>query len=73
VAPTILDQRKFSSRGSAETLLEKLYFSENLKKIAEIYSGTLFLHNTFISETYFLSMKRFRKAAYKLEALKTIY
>ncbi len=33
----------------------------------------LFLHNKFISENYFLSMKRFRKAAKKLVALKTIY
>ncbi len=29
--------------------------------------------NKFISETYFLSMKRFQKAANKLEVLKTIY
>jgi hypothetical protein len=28
----ILDQRKFSSRGSGETLSEKLYFAENFYK-----------------------------------------
>jgi hypothetical protein len=39
----------------------------------EIYFEILFPQNKFISETYFLSMKRFRKAANKLEALKTIY
>ncbi len=31
-APTILDQRTFSSRGSGEILSEKLFFSENLYK-----------------------------------------
>ncbi len=35
----ILDQRKFSSRSSGETLSEKFYFAENFSlKKAEIYS-----------------------------------
>jgi hypothetical protein len=30
--PTVLDQIKLSSRGQGETLLERIYFSEFLKK-----------------------------------------
>jgi hypothetical protein len=51
----------------------KIIFFGKFLYIAEIYFGILFLHNKFISETYFLSLKRFRKAASKLEALKTIF
>jgi hypothetical protein len=51
----------------------KIIFFGKFLEIAEIYFGILFLHNKFISETYFLSMKRFRKAANKLVALKKIY
>jgi hypothetical protein len=56
-----------------ENLFGKIIFFGYFLKIAEIYFGILFLHNKFISETYFLSMKRFQKVADKLEALKTIY
>jgi hypothetical protein len=51
----------------------KIIFFGKFLKIAEIYLGKPFLHSKFISETHFLSMKRFRKAANKLVALKTIY
>jgi hypothetical protein len=47
----------------------RIIFFGKVLKIAEIYFRILFLHNKFILETYFLSMKRFWKAANKLEAL----
>jgi hypothetical protein len=59
-APTILDQRKFSSR-SSEKPFRKNYIFRKIFIIAEIYFGIIFLHNKFISETYFLSMKSFGK------------
>jgi hypothetical protein len=34
----ILGQRKFASRGSGETLSEKLYFSENFNKYKKFVS-----------------------------------
>jgi hypothetical protein len=41
--------------------------------IAEIYYRIFVLHNKFILETYFLTIKRFQKAADKLGDLDTIY
>jgi hypothetical protein len=40
---------------------------------AEFYFRIFFLHNKFISETYLLTIKRFQKAANKLEDLNMIY
>ncbi len=45
------------SRSSEETLSKKLNFSE-IFLLAEIYLWILFLHNKFISETYFSSIKK---------------
>jgi hypothetical protein len=56
--------KKFSLPGSRGTLSEKLDFGKFFF-IAEIYFGIFFLHNKFISETYFLIMKRFPKVANK--------
>jgi hypothetical protein len=39
----------------------------------EIYFGIFFLHGKLISETYFLTKKRFLKASNKLEDLNMIY
>jgi hypothetical protein len=44
-APTISDQRKFSSRSSGEIIFLGTFFF-----LAEIYFGIFFLCNKFISE-----------------------
>jgi hypothetical protein len=53
--------------------LGKIKFFGKFLLIAEIYFGIFFLHNKFISETYFLTIKRFWKAAENLVDLSTIY
>jgi hypothetical protein len=49
--------------------LGKIIFFRKFFLIAENYFGILFLDNKFILETYLLTIKRFRKAALKLEDL----
>ncbi len=41
--------------------------------IAEFYFQIFFLHNKFISETFLVTIKRFPKAANKLEDLQYIW
>jgi hypothetical protein len=50
----------------------KIIFCGNFLKIGEIYFGVFFLQDRYISETYFSTVKRFRKAAYKMAGLYTI-
>ncbi len=40
--------------------------------MAETYFGVFFLQNIYISGAYFLTIKRFRKAAYKMASFYTI-
>jgi hypothetical protein len=49
----------------------KIIFFDKFFLIAEIYFGIFFFHKNFISETYVLTLKRFRKAANELGDLNT--
>ncbi len=51
----------------------KIMFVGKFFLIAEIYFEICFLHDKYISKTYFLSMKRLWNAANKLEILNTVY
>jgi hypothetical protein len=50
----------------------KIIFFGKFFLIAEIYFGIFFFHKKFISETYLLTIKKFRKAANELKDLNTI-
>ncbi len=50
----------------------KIIFFGNFLQIEETYFGVIFLQEIYISETYFLTIKRFRKAAYKMAGFYTI-
>ncbi len=49
----------------------KIIFFGKFFLIAEIYFGIFFFHKKFISETYLLTLKRFRKAINELGYLNT--
>ncbi len=46
--------------------LGKIIFFGNFLKIAETYFGVFFLEDRYVSETYFLTIKKFQKAAHKM-------
>jgi hypothetical protein len=52
-----------------ETLSERLYFWEILINSRNLFPNIFFHNDRFTSETYFLTIKRFWKAAHQLSAL----
>jgi hypothetical protein len=65
------DPQDFTSEMAFLVWLRRNYFGKmiffgNFLLIAETYFGVFFLDDRYVLETYFLTIKKFRKAAHKM-------